>query len=161
MKLVFATNNPNKLSELQALVPQGIEVLSLNKISCNEELPETNPTLEENALQKAKYVYQNYGLNCFADDTGLEIEALDCKPGVYSARYAGPECDSEANMQKVLRELKDSKNRKAQFKTVISIIIKGREYFFEGKVEGEILKEKQGIDGENTTKVVIFFHPLF
>ena len=102
MKLVFATNNPNKLSELQALVPQGIEILSLKEINCNEELPETNPTLEGNALQKAQYVYQNYGFNCFADDTGLEIDALGGEPGVYSARYAGEDCNVEDNIKKVL-----------------------------------------------------------
>ena len=125
MKLVFATNNPNKLSELQALVPDGIEVLSLKDINCNEELPETNPTLEENALQKAKYVYQNYGFNCFADDSGLEIEALGGAPGVFSARYAGEDCKPEDNMKKVLIKLADEENRNAKFKTVIVLIIKG------------------------------------
>ena len=95
MKLVFATNNPNKLTEIKALVPLGIEILSLKDIHCNEELPETNPTLEGNALQKAKYVFDNFGYNCFADDTGLEIDALNGEPGVYSARYAGEECRAE------------------------------------------------------------------
>ncbi|MBC8301920.1 MAG: non-canonical purine NTP pyrophosphatase, partial [Pelagibacterales bacterium] len=102
MKLVFATNNSNKLSEIRALVPSGIEILSLKDIHCNEELPETHPTLEENALQKAKYVFDNYGFNCFADDTGLEIDALVGEPGVYSARYAGEDCRVEDNMNKVL-----------------------------------------------------------
>ena len=147
MKIVFATNNLNKLSEIRSLVPDGVEILSLKEINCLEELPETNPTIEENALQKAKYVYEKTGLDCFADDTGLEIEALDGRPGVYSARYAGPDCDSEANIKKVLKELKSHKNRKAQFKTVIALIIDGKKYFFDGKVEGGILKQKQGIDG--------------
>ena len=145
-KLLFATNNINKLNEIRSAIKQ-IEIVGLQDINIDEDIPETGNTLKDNALQKAQFIYNKTGLNCFADDTGLEIDFLNGRPGVYSARYAGPECDSEANMQKVLRELKDSKNRKAQFKTVISIIIKGREYFFEGKVEGEILKEKQGIDG--------------
>ena len=147
MKLVFATNNPNKLSELQALVPQGIEVLSLNKISCNEELPETNPTLEENALQKAKYVYQNYGLNCFADDTGLEIEALGGAPGVYSARYAGADCKAEDNINKVLTKLEFKENRNAKFRTVIALIINGKENLFKGECLGKITKNKSGDKG--------------
>ena len=101
MKLVFATNNPNKLSEIQSLVPKGIEILSLADVNCKEELPETNPTLKGNALQKAKYVFDNYGFNCFADDTGLEVDALDGEPGVYSARYAGEDCKAEDNIKKV------------------------------------------------------------
>ena len=100
MKLVFATNNSNKLFEIRSLVPAGIEILSLKDINCNEQLPETNPTLQENALQKAKYVFDNYGFNCFADDTGLEIDALGGEPGVYSARYAGENCSVEDNMKK-------------------------------------------------------------
>ena len=105
MKLVFATNNPNKLSEIRSLVPDGIEILSLREINCNEELPETNPTLQENALQKAKYIYDNYRYNCFADDTGLEIDVLNGEPGVYSARYAGEECNAEDNMNKVIEKI--------------------------------------------------------
>jgi XTP/dITP diphosphohydrolase len=147
MKLVFATNNPNKLSELQALVPDGIEILSLKEINCNEELPETNPTLQENALQKAQYIYQNYGFNCFADDTGLEIEALGGAPGVYSARYAGEDCNAEDNMQKVLAKLENEENRNAKFRTVIALIIKGEENLFEGECSGEITKTKSGVEG--------------
>jgi len=147
MKLVFATNNPNKLSELQALVPEGIEILSLKEINCNEELPETNPTLEGNALQKAQYVYQNYGFNCFADDTGLEIEALGGAPGVYSARYAGEDCNAEDNMQKVLTKLENEDNRNAKFRTVIALIIKGEENLFEGECSGKIAKTKIGAEG--------------
>ena len=147
MKLVFATNNPNKLSELQALVPQWIEILSLKEINCNEELTETNPTLEGNALQKAQYVYQNYGFNCFADDTGLEIEALGGAPGVYSARYAGEDCKSEDNMQKVLKKLEHEDNRNAKFRTVIALIIKGEENLFEGECSGKITKTKSGAEG--------------
>jgi XTP/dITP diphosphohydrolase len=147
MKLVFATNNPTKLSELQALVPQGIEILSLKEINCNEELPETNPTLEGNALQKAQYVYQNYGFNCFADDTGLEIEALGGAPGVYSARYAGEDCKAEDNMKKVLTKLENKDNRNAKFRTVIALIIKGKENLFEGECSGKITKTKSGAEG--------------
>jgi len=147
MKLVFATNNPNKLSELQALVPQGIEILSLKEINCNEELPETNPTLEGNALQKAKYVFDNYGFNCFADDTGLEIEVLGGAPGVYSARYAGEDCKAEDNMQKVLEKLEHEDNRNAKFRTVIALIIKGEENLYEGECSGKITKTKSGAEG--------------
>lgn len=145
-KIVFATNNLNKLSELRSAV-KDFDVIGLKDLNINEDIPETGNTLKANALKKAKFIYQKTDLNCFADDTGLEIEALGGKPGVYSARYAGPECDSEANMQKVLSELKSHKSRKAQFKTVISLIIHGKEFFFDGKVEGEILKSKTGTDG--------------
>ena len=147
MKLVFATNNPNKLSELQALVPDGIEILSLKHINCIEELPETNPTLQQNALQKAQYVYQNYGFNCFADDTGLEIDALGGEPGVYSARYAGVECKAEDNMKKVLIKLENEENRNAKFRTVIALIINGEENLFEGECIGGITKAKSGVEG--------------
>ena len=147
MKLVFATNNPNKLSELQALFPDGIEILSLIDINCNEELPETNPTLQENALQKAKYVYQNYGFNCFADDTGLEIDALGGAPGVYSARYAGEDCSAEDNMKKVLDKLEGEKERSAKFRTVIALIIDGEETLFEGECKGSMTKTKSGVEG--------------
>ena len=147
MKLVFATNNPNKLSELKALVPKGIEILSLKEINCNEELPETNPTLEGNALQKAQYVYQNYGFNCFADDTGLEIEALGGAPGVYSARYAGEDCNAEDNIKKVLTKLENKDNRNAKFRTVIALIIKGEQNLFEGECSGKIIKTKSGQEG--------------
>ena len=147
MKLVFATNNPNKLSELQDLVPEGIEILSLKDINCNEELPEKNPTLEGNALQKAKYVFDNYGFNCFADDTGLEIEVLDGAPGVYSARYAGEDCKAEENMKKVLEKLEHVDNRNAKFRTVIALIIKGEENLYVGECSGKITKTKSGAEG--------------
>ena len=147
MKLVFATNNLNKLSELQDLVQIGIEILSLKDINCNEELPESNPTLEGNALQKAQYVYQKYGFNCFADDTGLEIEALGGEPGVYSARYAGEECRAEDNMKKVLSKLDNEENRNAKFRTVIALIINGEESVFQGECNGKITKNKSGIEG--------------
>ena len=145
-KLIFATNNFKKLKEIK-LVVDTFEVIGLKDLGINEEIPETGNSLKDNALQKAKYIYDKTGLSCFGDDTGLEIEALAGKPGVYSARYAGAECNSEANMQKVLNELGETEERRAQFRTVIALIVDGNEYFFEGKVEGEILKEKQGIDG--------------
>tara|TARA_B110000003_G_C16602500_1_gene516219 strand:+ start:167 stop:739 length:573 start_codon:yes stop_codon:yes gene_type:complete len=147
MKLVFATNNQNKLSEIRSLVPKGIEILSLKDINCNEELPETNPTLHENALQKAKYIFDNYGINCFADDTGLEIEALGGEPGVYSARYAGEHCKAEDNMKKVLDKLDGKNNRKAKFKTVIALIINGEETLFEGECKGSMTKKRSGAKG--------------
>ena len=147
MKLVFATNNPNKLAEIRKLVPSSIEILSLQDINCKEELPETSDTLEDNAAQKAFYVFDNYGYNCFADDTGLEIEALDGRPGVYSARYAGEDSIAEDNMQKVLSEMKDQDNRDACFRTIISLVIDGKEFQFEGEVEGRIIPEKWGDKG--------------
>jgi len=147
MKLVFATNNANKLSEIRSLLPAGIEILSLKDINCNEQLPETNPTLQENALQKAQYVNARYGCNCFADDTGLEIDALDGAPGVYSARYAGEDCNAKDNMQKVLEKLKDKSERTAKFRTVIALIIDGKETLFEGECKGSITKTKSGAEG--------------
>ncbi len=147
MKLVFATNNPNKLKELQNLLGENIELLSLADINCNEEIPEDFETLEENADQKAAYIYQKYQINCFADDTGLEIEALDNAPGVYSARYAGADKDSKANMKKVLANLKNETNRKAQFRTVISLYLNGEKHQFEGIAKGSILTKEQGVDG--------------
>ena len=147
MKLVFATNNPNKLSEIRALVASGIEILSLKDIHCNEELPETNPTLEENALQKAKYVFDNYGFNCFADDTGLEIDALGGEPGVYSARYAGEDCRAEDNMKKILNKLEGKENRNAKFRTVIALIIDGAATLFEAECNGNITNIKSGAEG--------------
>ena len=147
MKLVFATNNTNKLSEIRALVPNGIDILSLQDINCNEELPETNPTLEGNALQKAKYVFDNYGFNCFADDTGLEIEVLGGEPGVFSARYGGEDCKAEDNMRKVLKKLEYVDNRNAKFRTVIALIIKGEEKLYEGECSGKITKTKSGVEG--------------
>ena len=147
MKIVFATNNPNKLAEIRQLMPEGIEILSLKDINCLEELPETSDTLEDNAAQKAYYVYDNYGHNCFSDDTGLEIEVLDGRPGVYSARYAGPECRADDNIQKILAEMKGEENRDASFRTIISLVIDGREFQFEGQIEGQIIPEKWGDQG--------------
>ena len=147
MKIVFATNNPNKLKEIQSLIPREIEIISLKEIGCNEDIPETGDTLEANAFQKAHYIKDNFNYDCFADDTGLEIDELNGDPGVYSARYAGPERNANANMNKVLNELKGKKNRKAQFRTAIALILKGEEHLFEGKVEGYISKDKQGNEG--------------
>jgi XTP/dITP diphosphohydrolase len=147
MKIVFATNNPNKFKEIQSLIPKEIEIISLNEIGCNEDIPETGDTLEANAFQKAHYIKDNFNYDCFADDTGLEIDELNGDPGVYSARYAGPERNANANMNKVLNELKGKKNRKAQFRTAIALILKGEEHLFEGKVEGYISKDKQGNEG--------------
>lgn len=147
MKLVFATNNQNKLKELQNLLGDDIELLSLADINCQDEIPEDHDTLEENARQKAEYIHTKYKLNCFADDTGLEIKALNNEPGVYSARYAGEDKDAKANMNKVLKNLKDESNRSAQFRTVISLILNGKEYQFEGIVKGNILESERGKDG--------------
>ncbi len=147
MNLVFATNNHHKLEEIQAILGGHFKLLSLTDIGCFEDIPEEEPTLEGNARQKAFYVFDRYGYPCFADDTGLEIEALNQKPGVYSARYAGKEKDANANMDKVLSKLSKINNRKARFRTVISLVINGMETQFEGIVEGEILTEKKGNSG--------------
>ncbi len=147
MELVFATNNQHKIEELQAILDKNIKLLSLKDIGCNEEIPEEQHTLEGNASQKSFYVYNKFGYNCFADDTGLEIEALNGEPGVYSARYAGEEKSAQANMDKVLHKLAKIKNRNARFRTVISLVINGREELFEGIVNGEILEEKRGSSG--------------
>lgn len=144
MELVFATNNKHKLEELQAILGTQFKLLSLKDIACNEEIPEEQATLEGNASEKAFFVYNKYGYNCFADDTGLEVEALDGEPGVFSARYAGEEKSSEANMDKVLKKLAKINNRKARFRTIISLVIDGEENQFEGIVNGEILKERKG-----------------
>ncbi len=147
-KLVFATNNAHKLEEVAAILGEKIELFSLNDIGCHTDIPETAATLEGNALLKSSFIFKNYGLNCFADDTGLEVEALDGAPGVYSARYAGGEGhDSQANMLKLLHDLEGKKNRKAQFRTAISLILDGKEYLFEGVIKGEIIKEKRGDSG--------------
>lgn len=147
-KLVFATNNAHKLEEVRAILGENIEVLSLDDIGCHADIPETAETLEGNAALKAEYIYEHYGLDCFADDTGLEVEALDGAPGVYSARYAGGEGhDSEANMKKLLKELEGKDNRKAQFRTAICLIESGKEYLFEGIVKGGIIEEKRGASG--------------
>jgi len=146
-KLVFATNNDHKLRELRQILPSEFELLSLNDIGCFEEIPETGPTLEVNANQKSFYIWNKYGINCFADDTGLEIEALFNEPGVFSARYAGEDKSADANMTKVLEKLGNQTNRKARFRCVISLVIEGVENQFEGIVDGKILSEKQGKDG--------------
>ena len=144
--LVFATNNPNKLKEIRNAVSD-FKIISLNELNINEDIPETGNTLQENALQKASYIFNKTGENCFADDTGLEIQALNNQPGVYSARYAGENCNPEDNIQKVLSKLDGKKNRKATFKTVITLILNNKTYFFEGEVKGIILEEKNGDKG--------------
>ena len=145
-KLVFATNNLNKIKEIKYAISD-FDIIGLLDLNITEEIPETGNTLKANALQKAKYIYEKTGLDCFADDTGLEVEALDGRPGVYSARYAGQDCDSKENISKVLKELGSLENRRAAFKTVIALIIDGKEYFFEGEVKGKILKVKRGTGG--------------
>ena len=169
MKIVFATNNQHKLSEIRSILGDSIEVLSLKDIGCHVDIPETGTTLEENALQKAKYVYDNYHIDCFADDTGLEVDALNGAPGVFSARYASMAAsttsmtspvshDSEANMTRLLQELGNNNNRKARFRTVIALIIKKdvcpcgctsimNIHKFEGIVEGQIIRERRGGEG--------------
>lgn len=147
MKLVFATNNQHKLDEVRNMVPEHITIVSLAEINCFDDIPETAPTLEGNALQKARYIKEKFGYDCFADDTGLEVEALNNAPGVYSARYAGPGHNSEANMQKLLNELENKSDRKARFRTAIALLLDNKEYLFEGIVNGSILKEKKGDSG--------------
>ncbi|PKP34037.1 MAG: non-canonical purine NTP pyrophosphatase [Bacteroidetes bacterium HGW-Bacteroidetes-17] len=146
-KLVFATNNLHKLSEVRDIIGSRIELLNLNDIGFNEEIPETASTLEGNASLKSSTIYKKFGIDCFADDTGLEVDALNGGPGVYSARYAGAENDADKNTAKLLGELISTTNRKAQFRTVISLILNGSEYFFEGIVEGVISREKRGNEG--------------
>jgi XTP/dITP diphosphohydrolase len=147
MKLVFATNNKHKLEEMRAILGDKVELLSLAEIGCFDDIPETADTLEGNALIKARYIYEKYAVSCFADDTGLEVEALDGAPGVYSARYAGENNDSQANMNKLLQNLTGKSNRNAQFRTVIALIIEGNENLFEGIVRGRIAEERQGEAG--------------
>lgn len=151
MKIVFATNNKNKLAEIRDMLGDKIEVMSLADINCHEDIPETADTLEGNALQKARYVFDKYGMSCFADDTGLEVDALGGEPGVYSARYAGGEGhDSEANMAKLMQKLGDNDNRKARFRTVIALITGSGDdvvKLFEGVAEGDIICEKRGGEG--------------
>lgn len=147
-KLVIATNNAHKLSEIRAVVGDKFEILSLRDIECFDEIPEDSDTLEGNALQKAQYIYDRYGCDVFADDTGLEVTALGGRPGVHTARYAYPDRnDTEANVAKILAELQDKDDRTAQFRTVIALIYKGEKYTFEGKVEGQIATECRGTDG--------------
>jgi XTP/dITP diphosphohydrolase len=146
-QLVFATNNRHKLDEVAAKVGSQIKLLTLNDIGCDEDIPETGHTFRENASLKSHYIYQKYKLDCFGDDSGLEVDALNGEPGVYSARYAGTHGDHEANMDKVLAKLANEINRKARFRTVISLIWNGEEHFFEGIVEGAIRHERSGSKG--------------
>lgn len=146
LKLVFATNNQHKLKEVQAMLTN-FEIVSLAQINCYDDIPETAETLEGNAILKANYISEKYGLNCFADDTGLEVEALNNKPGVFSARYAGKENNAVANMNKLLFELGDNNNRSAQFRTAVALNIKGEQFIFEGICKGHILSKKQGNSG--------------
>lgn len=147
MKLVFATNNLHKLKEVQEMLSNSIEVLSLKDIGCFEDIEETEITLEGNAKLKADYITEKYGFDCFADDTGLEVEALDGKPGVYSARYAGEHGNAEKNMEKLLVELQNKLSRKAKFRTIIALNLRNKQYLFEGICDGEILNEKTGVKG--------------
>lgn len=147
MKLVFASNNLNKIKEIKALLPTGIEILSLEDIGCMIDIPETADTIEGNALLKANFIKRHYGYDCFADDTGLEVEALQGAPGVFSARYAGPQKRDSDNMHKLLQDLKDQNNRKAQFKTVIALHYQGTQHLFEGLAIGHILEKPQGDAG--------------
>lgn len=147
MKLVFATNNKHKLQEISSMAGKFFEIVSLSDISCFDEIPETGDTLEENAIQKAQYIYDKFGMNCFADDTGLEIEALDWAPGVITARFAGEGCTPNDNIEKTLQLMQGVENRYAIFKTVIACIIDGEIYTFEGEVEGRIATEKMGEEG--------------
>lgn len=147
MKLIFATQNQNKVKELQALMPNFIELHSLKDIGCEDDIPETAKTLEGNASQKSKYVVDKFQVNCFSDDTGLEVDALGGAPGVYSARYAGPQKNSEDNMDLLLKNLEGESNRKARFRTVISLILNEKEFMFDGIVEGHISESKMGEKG--------------
>ncbi|MCF6132040.1 non-canonical purine NTP diphosphatase [Flavobacterium wongokense] len=147
MQLVFASNNQNKIKEVQLLLPESIKVLSLEDIGCFEDIPETADTIEGNAILKADYVTQKFGYNCFADDTGLEVAALNGEPGVYSARYAGEQKDANDNMDKLLENLKGKSNRSAQFKTVIALNLNDTQILFTGIIEGKIITEKIGTNG--------------
>ena len=146
-KIVFATNNEHKLREIRAILRDEIEVFSLADIDCHADIAETADTLEGNALIKARFVYDNYGMNCFADDTGLEVDALNGAPGVHTARYAGENHDTEANMRKLLHEMNGKDNRKARFRTAIALILGGEEHLFSGEVHGEISTEPRGEQG--------------
>jgi XTP/dITP diphosphohydrolase len=147
MIMIFATQNKHKALEIQKMMPTGVVVKTLQDLNCDDDIPETGDTLEENALIKARYVYQKFGVNCFADDTGLEVEALNGRPGVLSARYAGEAKNADDNMNLLLKELQNESNRNARFRTVIALIIDGTEILFEGIVNGTILKEKSGTQG--------------
>jgi len=147
MKICFATNNAKKLEEVKAALGDKIQIVSLQEIGCTEELPETGDTLEHNAFQKATYVKEHYGIDCFADDSGLEVDSLEGKPGVYSGRYAGEPRSDERNIDLLLRNLQNSSNRAAKFRTVIALLYKGEKYKFEGTIEGKILTERIGNGG--------------
>jgi XTP/dITP diphosphohydrolase len=147
MEIVFATNNLHKIKEIGTLIGKDFKLLSLNDIGCKDEIPEEQETLEGNAKQKADYIHDRYKQNCFADDTGLEIEALDGRPGVYSARYAGSENNAQNNMQKVLKEMAGAENRKARFRTIICLILDQEYFYFEGIVNGQIIEKGRGLDG--------------
>jgi non-canonical purine NTP pyrophosphatase, rdgB/HAM1 family len=146
-KLVFATNNSHKLSEVRAILQPEFQIISLSELDCNDDIPETASTLEGNALLKAQYIFEKFGLDCFADDTGLEIDALGGEPGVYSARYAGDANCAHDNMCKVLEKLGDNPNRKACFRTVIALILNGQTHYFEGKINGDIATQPRGNNG--------------
>ena len=146
-ELIMATNNAHKLEEVRQILGSGFTVKSLNDIGCTEDIPETADTIEGNALQKVRYVHEHYGVDCFADDTGLEVEALNGAPGVYSARYAGEHCSYQDNVNKMLAALKGVENRKAAFRTVIALNLFGASYFFEGRCDGRITEEQRGSDG--------------
>lgn len=147
MQLVFASNNQNKIKEIQLLLPPTIQILSLSDIGCFEEISETAETIEGNAILKANYVTEKFGYSCFADDTGLEVETLNGEPGVYSARYAGEQKDANDNMDKLLSNLKDKSDRSAQFKTVIALNLDGKQTLFTGIIKGKIINEKIGTNG--------------
>lgn len=147
MQLVFASNNKNKIKEIQLLLPDSIQILSLEAIGCNEDIPETANTIEGNAILKANYVTQKYGFDCFADDSGLEVDALNGEPGVFSARYAGEPKNDENNIDKLVANLKDLENKKANFKTVICLNLKGQQHLFTGIINGTIIEERIGTNG--------------
>ncbi|MFD1604923.1 non-canonical purine NTP diphosphatase [Flavobacterium artemisiae] len=147
MNLVFASNNKNKIAEIQSMLPESIKILSLEEIGCHEDIPETADTIEGNAILKADYVTQKYGYDCFADDTGLEVNALNGEPGVYSARYAGEQKNADDNMNKLLKALENEENRSAQFKTVITLNLKEKQHLFTGIAKGTITLTKTGTNG--------------
>ena len=157
MKIVFATNNKHKLNEIRNITTGKLEILSLSDINCYDEIAETGATLEENARIKARHIKDKYGFDCFADDTGLEVDALNGAPGVISARYAGAHCHPQDNINKLLREMREKTNRKARFRTIIALITGEKEHLFEGEIEGEIIKEKRGTAGFSYDPV---FQPL-
>lgn len=147
MKIVFATNNQHKLDEIRKITAGKIEILSLSDIDCHDDIEENGTTLEENALIKAQYIKDKFGFDCFADDTGLEVDALGGAPGVYSSRYAGENCNPQDNMRKLISELQGKENRNARFRTVIALLFNGKKHFFEGEIRGRIIDEKRGIAG--------------